>query len=173
MVARFPDGCISYNFILCCRARSVLEVKEYPGGIPRELQWVWTPMNDTRNADLSTEPPDSGKGSAVKRFPVPLGVRGDAPPPHTDISFEALQGDFTELRGLWRIQYAPNDGFLRDVSMEIKTRLSYALLIRPQAWVPVGLLQGRIEKEVGENLLAVAQYVHNHQDRLLRSILVD
>lgn len=35
---------------------------------------------------------------------------------------------------------------------EATTLLSYALFVKPQAWLPVALIQGRIENEVVRNL---------------------
>lgn len=35
------------------------------------------------------------------------------------------------------------------------THLSYSLFIRPQLWLPVNLIQGRISKETKNNLVAV------------------
>lgn len=41
------------------------------------------------------------------------------------------------------------------------SRLSYALHVRPQRWLPVGLIQGRIKQEVENNLLAVKSYAES------------
>jgi hypothetical protein len=38
------------------------------------------------------------------------------------------------------------------------TLLSYALYVQPKAWLPVGLIQDRIEKEVVRNLGAVKRH---------------
>ncbi len=38
------------------------------------------------------------------------------------------------------------------------TRLSYALHVQPQAWLPIRLVQGRIVGEVKVNLTAVRQH---------------
>lgn len=37
-------------------------------------------------------------------------------------------------------------------------RLSYALYVKPQTWLPVRLIQGRIEGEVISNLQAVQKH---------------
>jgi hypothetical protein len=37
-------------------------------------------------------------------------------------------------------------------------RLSYAVYVQPQPWLPVALVQGRIEREIMANLRAVAAY---------------
>jgi hypothetical protein len=38
------------------------------------------------------------------------------------------------------------------------TLLCYSLYVQPQAWLPVALIQNRIEKEVTNNLKAVRKY---------------
>ena len=38
------------------------------------------------------------------------------------------------------------------------TRLVYSLFVQPQAWLPVGLIQNRISREVVTNLQAVRDY---------------
>ncbi len=48
-------------------------------------------------------------------------------------------------------------------------RLAYALYVRPQAWLPVRLIQSRIEGEVIANLRAVQQHAERlHQGSVLR-----
>jgi hypothetical protein len=49
------------------------------------------------------------------------------------------------------------------------TLLCYSLYVQPQAWLPVALIQNRIEKEVAKNLEAVrahAEYLHTRQQTL-------
>lgn len=38
------------------------------------------------------------------------------------------------------------------------TQLSYSVFIRPQLWLPVGLIQGRISTEAKNNLKAVKHH---------------
>lgn len=54
------------------------------------------------------------------------------------------------FRGVWRIQEAQRG--------KEHSRLSYALFVRPQIWLPVRLVQGRIEQEIKNNLAAVRQH---------------
>lgn len=54
------------------------------------------------------------------------------------------------FRGVWRIQEGRRG--------EDTSRLSYALFVRPQIWLPVRLVQGRIEQEIKNNLAAVRQH---------------
>ncbi|KAG2493232.1 hypothetical protein HYH03_008648 [Edaphochlamys debaryana] len=69
----------------------------------------------------------------------------------SDITFEMLEGDFQVFRGVWRMQQLS----------ERLTLLSYALYVKPQAWLPVALIQGRIENEVVRNLEAVSRYAES------------
>lgn len=43
-------------------------------------------------------------------------------------------------------------------------RLSYAVYVQPQPWLPVALVQGRIEREIMANLRAVAAYAEGQAD---------
>jgi hypothetical protein len=52
------------------------------------------------------------------------------------------------FRGIWRMQQ----------TSPTTTRLSYALHVQPQAWMPVRMVQGRIVGEVKVNLTAVRQH---------------
>jgi hypothetical protein len=65
------------------------------------------------------------------------------------------------FRGVWRIQQqaAAQDG------TPPATRLSYALFVRPQKWLPVGLIQSRIQSEVAANLAAVRAYTERELDQ--------
>lgn len=58
------------------------------------------------------------------------------------------------FRGVWRIQQQA----AQQDRPAPATRLSYALFVRPQKWLPVGLIQSRIESEVAANLAAVRAY---------------
>ncbi|KAF6253871.1 hypothetical protein COO60DRAFT_1703636 [Scenedesmus sp. NREL 46B-D3] len=51
--------------------------------------------------------------------------------------------------------------------LEGSTVLHYALYVKPHAWLPVGLIQGRISSEVVGNLKAVSR----HAERLHRQQL--
>ncbi|KAG2436319.1 hypothetical protein HXX76_006630 [Chlamydomonas incerta] len=93
-------------------------------------------------------PPPSGSelASVEALFPFPLtSVPGVS---SSDITFELVEGDFQAFRGIWRMQQTGDSS----------TLLSYALFVKPQAWLPVALIQGRIENEVVRNLEAVGKY---------------
>ena len=57
------------------------------------------------------------------------------------------------FKGIWRMhEVATGNG---DSS---SMRLSYALYVMPRPWLPVALIQGRIEGEVASNLQAVQRH---------------
>ncbi|KAG2454507.1 hypothetical protein HYH02_000354 [Chlamydomonas schloesseri] len=96
---------------------------------------------------VDLQPPSGSELASVEAlFPYPLtsalGVSS------SDITFELVEGDFQAFRGIWRMQQTG----------DCSTLLSYALFVKPQAWLPVALIQGRIENEVVRNLEAVAKY---------------
>lgn len=48
---------------------------------------------------------------------------------------------------------------------DYSTLLCYSLYVQPQAWLPVGIIQSRIEKEVVRNLDAVRKYAEQLQSK--------
>lgn len=58
------------------------------------------------------------------------------------------------------------------VSSPGETLLSYSLHVQPQQWLPVRLIQSRIEGEVKANLLAVRDYSERHWKQAL-AVAVD
>jgi hypothetical protein len=60
------------------------------------------------------------------------------------------------FKGVWRMQAGGDNE---------STLLNYALYVKPMPWLPVGLIQKRIEKEVITNLKAVRR----HSEKLHRS----
>lgn len=78
-----------------------------------------------------------------------------------DISFELVEGDFSAFRGVWRISEGP--------AGPLTARLSYAVFVQPQAFLPVGLIQGRISRDVATNLKSVRAHAEEEvYERLLR-----
>ena len=61
--------------------------------------------------------------------------------------------------GIWRMQPGPSNTAL----------LSYSLYVKPQQWLPVGLISNRIEREVGKNLEAVRKYSEEVYNQTLSS----
>lgn len=75
----------------------------------------------------------------------------------SDITFALVQSrDLAGFDGVWRLSVPGSD----DV-----TRLSYVAEVSPQPWLPVGLIQGRIEWDCRHNLAAVRL----HAERLWRA----
>jgi ribosome-associated toxin RatA of RatAB toxin-antitoxin module len=64
-----------------------------------------------------------------------------------DISFELVEGDFSAFRGIWRISEGP--------AGPLTARLASSVFVQPQAFLPVGLIQGRISRDVATNLKSV------------------
>ena len=124
------------------RARVVLDIQEHEEGLP-----------DSMTADLPPSSGDKLAGAAAGLFPAPRA----GPPPATgrarDISFALIEGDFAAFRGVWRVQ----DGG-QGVGGGPRTRLAYALFVRPQPWLPVHLVAARVSGDIASNLAAVRDY---------------
>lgn len=110
-------------------ARVVLDIHEFASGLPQDLC--------SKEHDENKFPHPKGPGISVGG-----GLR--------DIAFSMVEGDFQAFQGVWRIQPGLAGGDT--------THLSYALFVRPQVWLPVKLIQSRIEGEVANNLTAVRRY---------------
>ncbi|GLI63596.1 hypothetical protein VaNZ11_006600 [Volvox africanus] len=140
-----------------------LRCTEFPnGGVPSDLLTVPPPglFNDGRDGNSPNSSGSSTDGNnydvaaaAETLFPYPLtSVPGVLP---SDISFELVEGDFQEFRGVWRLQQIGDSS----------TLLSYAVYVKPQAWLPVALVQSRIANEVVRNLEALRQYAETQYAR--------
>lgn len=92
----------------------------------------------------------SPEGGANGSFPLPRPTLPGRPV--RDLTFSLIEGDFEAFKGVWRMQSTAAGG----------TLLCYALYVMPQRWLPVGLIQSRIEREVAANLDAVRR----HAERL-------
>eukprot|EP00898_Chlorokybus_atmophyticus_P000603 jgi/Chlat1/1543/Chrsp122S08667 len=66
-----------------------------------------------------------------------------------DIRFDMIEGDFQEFSGVWSMEQDLSSG-------EKHTLLKYSVLVRPQRWLPVALVEGRIKRDMQTNLVAVA-----------------
>lgn len=113
-----------------------LDITEHANGIP-----PWQCSSETSSSDSS--------------FPMPRSFLPGHP--CRDISFASLDGDFQCFKGIWRMQH----GYQGPGT----TLLCYALYVMPQQWLPVGLIQGRIEREVATNLEAVREYAESLRSR--------
>lgn len=115
------------------RARVVLDIQEFWTGMPGRMPNGGLCTNGGR---------PSGEPHIQPRSPLRTQPR--------DIAFSATEGDFQVFRGVWRIQEGERNSE--------SSRLSYALFVRPQLWLPVRLVQGRIENEIKNNLAAVRRH---------------
>ncbi|KAI8467286.1 MAG: hypothetical protein J3K34DRAFT_430906 [Monoraphidium minutum] len=129
------------------RAACTLEITEHPSGLPSAM---------CMEEDSAVSSMDEGDGEHLFPWPV-QSLPGKAI--HGDITFDLLKGDFADFRGLWRIQ--------QGLQGPDSSWLVYSLFVRPQAWLPVGLIQNRISAEVVSNLRAVQQ--HTEQMHSLRA----
>jgi hypothetical protein len=142
---RRPNGAVLYQvgaqdvaMGMKFRAACTLEIGEHPAGLPEAACLISGSGGD-----------NSGSGLHDRLFPFPSSAL-PGQPVHGDITFNLLRGDFNAFKGVWRIQ----PGLLAPAS----TWLVYALYVRPQPWLPVGLIQDRISREVVSNLQAVQRH---------------
>jgi ribosome-associated toxin RatA of RatAB toxin-antitoxin module len=121
------------------RAACTLEITEHRDGLPPGM------CLRTDGGGASS----SSSGGVERLFPWPAQSLPDQDV-FGDITFDLVEGDFQAFKGVWRIQ----PGRLGPAS----SWLVYALYVKPQGWLPVGLIQDRISREVVTNLLAVARH---------------
>lgn len=145
--------------------------------------------SSSSSSPFSDDDSDSAwaRSAAAGLFPQPRSGLAPSPGRVRDISFALIEGDFAAFRGVWRVQYdrsgaisgggageAATAGAMSTSSSSSssssaapsgpRTRLSYALYVRPQPWLPVHLVQARIRAEVAANLDAVRA----HTERVWR-----
>jgi hypothetical protein len=113
-------------------ARCIMEITEFPQGFP---------------GAAASPTPAGALGTRLDDIPEAAGLPGA---PCQDITFVLVEGDFQCFKGLWRIQPGTAGAG--------STRLSYSVKVSPMAWLPVGLITGRIEREISANLKAVAAH---------------
>ena len=65
-------------------------------------------------------------------------------------------GEFRICQGVWRMQPLPGCAPPGKQAM----RLSYAVQISPRAYLPVKFIEGRIVRDLCNNLIAIRQYVN-------------
>ncbi|KAL3159087.1 hypothetical protein ABBQ32_011085 [Trebouxia sp. C0010 RCD-2024] len=116
------------------RARVVLNIEEHSEGTPQRLC-----RNDTGSSSTSAD---------ERLFPMPRSPPCDGP--CRDVCFSLVEGDFQAFQGIWRMQQGQQ-------GMD-SCRLSYALFVRPQVWLPIRLIQNRVENEIKNNLAAVRRH---------------
>ena len=62
------------------------------------------------------------------------------------LKFNLIKGDFRKFEGSWKIQNIKNTS---------KNSLIYDLTVQGCKWMPIGMIEKRLKKDLSENLLAV------------------
>jgi len=62
------------------------------------------------------------------------------------LAFNLIKGDFRKFEGSWKIQT------IKDTS---KNSLVYDLTVQGCQWMPIGMIEKRLKKDLSENLIAV------------------
>ena len=62
------------------------------------------------------------------------------------LNFTLIKGDFRKFEGSWKIQSIKNTS---------KNSLIYDLTVQGCQWMPIGMIEKRLKKDLSENLLAV------------------
>jgi ribosome-associated toxin RatA of RatAB toxin-antitoxin module len=138
-------------------ARTTLEVREWPQGLPDFAHFkdeVW----DGKSRDARAKEYVQTK-LARYQFPRPFAVSSL---PTKDISMQSIANDDGEFRlyqGVWRMQPLPGCAGPGQSAM----RLTYAVEISPRAYLPVQLVEGRIVKDLCNNLIAIRECVESYK----------
>lgn len=184
-LARTAGGCTllqvgqqSLALGLSFKARVVLDIQEHTTGLPASL---WTGCGGGGGASTAPTPGGpAGEAAPPSPSPSPSGAwedlypqpRSGLPPstPTRDISFAQVEGDFVAFRGVWRMQElrggegeggdggGPPSTTSPPPPPGPRTRLSYALYVRPAPWLPVHLVAKRVGGDVAANLAAVRKH---------------
>ena len=75
------------------------------------------------------------------------------------LKFSLIKGDFRKFEGSWKIQNIKNSS---------KNSLIYDLTVQGFQWMPIGMIEKRLKKDLSENLLAV-----DRQAKLSRNSVKD
>ena len=62
------------------------------------------------------------------------------------IRFDLIKGDFRRFEGIWKIQSIKNTK---------KNSLIYDLTVKGCQWMPIGMIEKRLKRDLSENLIAV------------------
>ena len=62
------------------------------------------------------------------------------------LKFNLIKGDFRKFEGSWKIQSIKNT---------LKNSLIYELTVQGFQWMPIGMIEKRLKKDLSENLMAV------------------
>jgi hypothetical protein len=134
-------------------AKVKLEVREWPNGLPDFFHFSDDVYEGTSRAERAKL--ESKRSLVRDHFPRPFAI---SKLPTKDISMQSVENDDGEFRlyqGVWRMQplpgCAPEDG--------AAMRLTYAVEISPRPYLPVALVEGRISKDLCNNLLCIRDFV--------------
>lgn len=80
------------------------------------------------------------------------------------IDFEMIEGDFKIFKGTWQMQQESNEGLETTDSSAVadlnrQTLLTYILDVQPKIWLPVGLVEGILSREIQNNLVCIRDEV--------------
>jgi len=134
-------------------ARTTLEVREWPTGLPDFAHFrdeVWEGKSRKERAKDFTKVP-----LERYKFPRPFAV---SKLPTRDISMQSIvddDGEFRMYQGVWRMQPLPGCSPPGQQAM----RLTYAVEISPRAYLPVKLVEGRIVRDLCNNLVAIRDFL--------------
>ena len=62
------------------------------------------------------------------------------------INFKLIKGDFRRFEGSWKI---------KEISNSDKNSLIYDLTVKGCQWMPIGMIEKRLKRDLSENLIAV------------------
>ena len=68
------------------------------------------------------------------------------------LKFRLIKGDFRKFEGSWKIQTINNT---------TKNSLIYDLTVQGCQWMPIGMIEKRLKKDLSENLIAVDKQAKN------------
>ncbi|OVA16592.1 hypothetical protein BVC80_1543g22 [Macleaya cordata] len=75
-----------------------------------------------------------------------------------DIEFKMVEGDFQTFEGKWSIEETYSERSIGSETWaeeECQTTLSYVVDVKPKLWLPVGLVEGRLCREIKLNLVCI------------------
>lgn len=130
-------------------ARTTLEVREWPGGMPDFAHFEDEVYDGKSRSDRVRE--SKRRELARYVFPRPFALSSL---PHKDISMQSVEdddGEFRMYQGVWRMQPLPGCSPPGGSAM----RLTYAVEVSPRPYLPVALVEGRIAQDLCSNLKAI------------------
>ena len=71
------------------------------------------------------------------------------------LKFNLIKGDFRKFEGSWKIQSIKNT---------LKNSLIYELTVQGCQWMPIGMIEKRLKKDLSENLMAVDRQAKSSTD---------